>query len=214
MKETFEVHKNKFLIGIGILIGCCLFYFLQPLFLSNEDDWIEIQDEVEDYEGEHVDPITEEKSEENNILVIVDVKGEVNIPGVYQLTTGERVMDAIMKAGGFTEEANSHHVNLAALVTDEMVIYVPKHGEEMMDVAVTTQPINSSSGESEGKININSASEEELTKLTGIGPSKAKAIVRYREEHGFFKSVDELVNVSGIGDKSLASIRDEIIVGN
>ena len=213
MKETFEVHKNKFLVGIGIVIGCCLFYFLQPLLFSNEDDWIEIQEEVEDYEDEHVATTTEEKSEENHLLVIVDVKGEVNLPGVYQLTTGERVMDAIMKAGGFTEEANSHHVNLAALVTDEMVIYVPKQGEEV-DVAVTTQPINSSSSESEGKININSATEEELTKLTGIGPSKAKAIVRYREEHGFFKSVDELVNVSGIGEKSLANIRDEIIVGN
>lgn len=145
--------------------------------------------------------------EEVSSELFIDVKGEVIKPNVYKLPEGSRILDAINIAGGFTETADQTKINLAARIQDEMVIYVSKIGED------TNFDENLTIGqEKKGKVNLNTATIEELQGLSGIGPSKAASIVDYREEKGQFEKVEDLVNVSGIGEKSLEKIRDEITV--
>jgi len=140
---------------------------------------------------------------ETEAIVIVDIKGEVEQPGVYEVDSQSRVNDAIQLAGGFTSEANEFVVNLAQKVHDEMTIVVPSLTD---DGEPNGQHTNSN------KVIINTASKEDLESLNGIGPSKAEAIINYRDEHGFFQSIEDLLNVSGIGEKTLENIRDYIQV--
>lgn len=143
-------------------------------------------------------------------VIVIDIKGAVKKPGVYTMNEGDRVVDAIEKAGGFLKEADQNQLNLASLLKDEMVIYVPKKGEQQEKPLQAAA--NGLSQEEDGKIRINSASVEELQKLQGIGPSKAQAIVTYREENGPFKTVEDLLEVSGIGEKTLENIKDDIVI--
>lgn len=138
--------------------------------------------------------------------MFVDVKGAVARPGVYEVTEYARVKDVIAMAGGLTKEADQTKVNLAAKVHDEMMIYVPAKGEVSAPV-----PSGDSQGE-KPKIDINSASLEEIQKIQGIGPAKAAAIIAYREEHGPFRKIEDLLNVSGIGEKSLEKMKEQIII--
>lgn len=139
-------------------------------------------------------------------FVMVDIKGEVNKPGVYELTLDSRVKDVIEHAEGFTEDANETQINLAQKVYDEMIIIVPKlGGEGEGDSSVT-----SSSETIAGKLRINVATQEEIETLSGIGPSKAQAIIKHREENGLFKVPEDLLQVSGIGEKTLQNFIDQI----
>ncbi len=152
----------------------------------------------------HSSPGMEEK-------VTVDIKGAVQAPGVYTLSSTDRVIDALERAGGLLEEASTLSVNLAQPLQDGMVIYIPTQDE--LQEGVLSIPTNGPAGgivSNSGKININKATAEELQALPGIGPTRAAAIVRYREEHGPFKSLDEITNVSGIGPKILENIADQI----
>ncbi|MGG0238376.1 helix-hairpin-helix domain-containing protein [Bacillus rhizoplanae] len=148
--------------------------------------------------------VTETDSKLQSKLIIVDVKGAVHREGVYELQIGDRVKDSVEKAGGFLPEADVTKVNLAQLVQDQMMIYVPKKGEQ-------TATVNEFSLQ-EGKIQINTATKEQLEKISGIGPRKAENIMKYREQHGPFQKVEDLLEVDGIGEKSLEKIKDEIIV--
>lgn len=145
---------------------------------------------------------TESKLQSKTILV--DTKGAIYREGVYELQSGARVKDAVEKAGGFLPEADITKVNLAQLVQDQMVIYVPKKGEQI--AAANGAPLP------EGKIQINTATKEQLEKISGIGPRKAENIIKYREQHGPFQKVEDLLEVDGIGEKSLEKMKDEIIV--
>ncbi|MCE7794183.1 helix-hairpin-helix domain-containing protein [Salipaludibacillus sp. CUR1] len=142
---------------------------------------------------------------------IVDIKGEVVNTGIYTVEEGERVQDAILKAGGFTGNANDKLINLAERCYDEMVIYVPSMDEEYENILPASPAQAGTSSQQEG-ILINSASAEELTALPGIGPAKADAIINYRDENGPFKSGEELKEVPGIGEKTLENIVDKIII--
>lgn len=140
--------------------------------------------------------------EEINATIIIDIKGEVKKPGVYEVDKDLRVNDVILLAGGLTDQADEFAINLAQKLQDEMVIHVPKIGEETEgSIAVTN-----------GKIKINYATQEEIETLNGIGPAKAQAIIQYREENGFFNTIEDLLNVSGIGEKTLENIKDDIQV--
>ncbi|MDF2536877.1 MAG: hypothetical protein K0R18_3039 [Bacillales bacterium] len=150
--------------------------------------------------------------------LMVDVKGEVMNPGIYQFLEGERVANLIEKAGGFTVDAESKYVNLSAIVEDTMVIYIPKGGELVGSNTYTGgsttigEDIEIGSSTQNGKVNINTATEEELETLTGIGPSRAKAIIQKRNELGKFQNIEDLMQVTGIGDKSFAKLKDSISV--
>ncbi|WP_368652141.1 helix-hairpin-helix domain-containing protein [Ornithinibacillus sp. 4-3] len=151
-------------------------------------------------------PTIEENPDENftNLYVIVDVKGAVHKPGVYEVEEHARVHDVIELAGGFTKEADQLFINLAQKVQDEMTIIVPSvNGHE----AAASHNASDS-----GKVRLNYATESEIETLNGIGPSKAKAILKYREEHGFFTKIEDLLEISGIGEKTLENIRDQIQV--
>lgn len=139
-----------------------------------------------------------------DVSIYVDIKGEVNNPGVFEATPGERVHDMIQRAGGFTNEADQAQVNLAQKVHDEMSIIVPTTGDVIENVS------NNEIGSE--KVHLNSASKEEIETLSGIGPSKAEAIITYREENGLFQSLEDLLNVSGIGEKTIEQLQDSIQV--
>jgi competence protein ComEA len=139
--------------------------------------------------------------------LIVDVAGAVKRPGVYEFAEGERVIDAIEEAGGPLAKADLSLLNLAAPLTDGTQILVPKTGP-----AVTGGSTTVPGGSAGGLLNINSASATELEGLSGIGEVLAATIVEYRTENGPFASVDDLLDVSGIGPATLDEIRDQITV--
>ena len=148
--------------------------------------------------------------------VTVDVKGAVTKPGVYTLKVSSRVTDAIKAAGGMTEDADAKSVNLAASLSDEEVIYVASKDENVSVVGQSDSGAASDKGgktsQKDRKINRNTATSEELQTISGIGAKRAEDIIAYRESHGGFQSVDDLKNVSGIGDKTLEKIRESIYV--
>ncbi|MFJ7854291.1 helix-hairpin-helix domain-containing protein [Peribacillus frigoritolerans] len=149
-------------------------------------------------------------------IIKVDVKGAVKSPGIFTAQAGDRVIDLISAAGSFTEKADTDKVNFAQIIEDQMVIYVPEIGEEdkgdLENIQVGTSGDAITKGTSGGVVNLNTATQEDLQTLTGIGPSKANAILEYRETIGKFKEVDELKQVTGIGDKTFERLRDSISV--
>ena len=156
---------------------------------------------------------SEEKMEPSQEKIMVDVKGAVRQAGVYELPVGSRVYDAVQKAGGMTDEANSQSVNLAQKLEDESIVYVAKNGEEIAPVASASAGTTSGEKQSkDGKVNLNTATEAELQTISGIGQKRAQDIIAYREEKGKFQSVDELKNVSGIGQKTLEKLKEHVTV--
>ena len=158
-----------------------------------------------------VTTVLAEKTEENTTLeavIFVDIKGEVKKPGVYQMKAGDRVKDALEAAGGLTEEADSQKVNLAKRLEDQMVIVVPKVGEEAEEI-----PAGETRNEAtkEGKVNINTATVEELKTLKGVGEKKAEAIIEYRKKNGSFQTKEDLMKVRGIGKKLFESFQERIV---
>jgi competence protein ComEA len=142
-----------------------------------------------------------------SVTLIVDVAGEVEQPGVYEFAEGDRVIDAIERAGGQLPKADLSLLNLAAPLTDGTQILVPKSGPPGAFV-----PGGGTAGTPGGLININSASATELETLSGIGEVLAATIIEYREQNGPFASVDDLMDVSGIGPATLEEIRDQVTV--
>ncbi len=141
--------------------------------------------------------------------VLVHVAGAVDKPGLVELEEGARVKDAIDAAGGLLEKADIKTINLAAEVADGSKVYIPKLGEE------NAQNISSTSGQdsttSDGKVNINTASKEELMKLPGVGASTADSIIAERKK-GKFKSIQDLKRISGIGEKKFEKLQPHIRV--
>lgn len=145
-------------------------------------------------------------------VIYVDVKGEVHHPGVYQMKAENRVKDLIEAAGGFTPLADDHKLNLSQLLEDQMVIVVPKKGEEVNSELAQAPTSQKKEVGKEGKVNINTATVEELKTLKGIGEKKAEAIIEYRKKNGSFKNKEELMKVRGIGKKLYESFQERVIV--
>lgn len=145
----------------------------------------------------------EEKSEKKDELLIVHVSGSVKRAGVYQLEKDKRIIDAIEKAGGMLEEADSDALNLAEKIKDGMKIYVPKKGEK---------PTTSTNLKSQSYIDLNLAEKEELMILPGVGEKTADKIIAYREAQPFEK-VEDLLKVSGFGKKKMEALKGLIAVG-
>ncbi|HEM4597283.1 TPA: helix-hairpin-helix domain-containing protein [Streptococcus suis] len=161
---------------------------------------------------EQTEETSTEESEELSQLT-VDVKGAVEKPGLYTLEAGARVNDAVEAAGGLTSQADPKSINLAQKLSDEAVVYVASKDE---NISVVTSTATSSAMSSEEKstslVNLNTATEADLQTISGIGAKRAADIIAYREANGGFKSVDDLNNVSGIGDKTMESIRPYVTV--
>lgn len=174
---------------------------------EEENEWTIPSEEEHDPEGSE-----ERLVQEPDVKNLVDVKGAVENPGVYEVMLDERVIDVIEKAGGLKEGADETKINFAGRVTDEMVLYIPLIGEEGENMIVSAGASSTSTSQGEGKININKATSDELQNLPGIGPSKAEAIIAYREDSGLFQTIDDLKLVTGIGDKTFEKLKDQIIV--
>jgi competence protein ComEA len=142
------------------------------------------------------------------VTLIVDVAGAVKEPGVYEFAEGDRVINAIERAGGSLPKAELSLLNLAAPLADGTQILVPKAGP----TAVSGVPGGTTPGSSGGLINVNTASATELETLSGIGEVLAATIIEYRTQNGPFASVEELMDVSGIGPATLDEIRDQVTV--
>ncbi|MCC9746143.1 helix-hairpin-helix domain-containing protein, partial [Streptococcus agalactiae] len=144
--------------------------------------------------------------------VTVDVKGAVNHPGVYSLPSQSRVTDAIKRAGGLSNLADSKSVNLAQKLQDETVIYVAQKGEKITVVEEEKANNIATQGNSKGKINLNKADLSSLQTISGVGAKRAQDILDYRDSQGGFKTIDDLKNVSGIGEKTLEKLRQDVTI--
>lgn len=143
-----------------------------------------------------------------NKTIKVYITGRVKSPGVVTMYEGDRIEDAIRLAGGALPDADLARINLAMKVQDEGMYYVPAVGEE-----ITEEPlVTGGEQNTKGRVNINKADQAQLETLPGIGPAKAQKIIEYREKHGGFKSIEEIMNVSGIGEKTYEGLKDLIDV--
>ena len=216
-------NRNNKLSSLVFFTGLLVYLCLSSLMLTGCMDE-RVMYELDDAEDSDVsnlerddtsddaadEPKTEEQSSEEQKLLVVHLCGAVNNPGVYELEIDSRIIDGINKAGGFTEDASRDSLNLAMELTDGSRVYVPTVDEAVKE----EQPQYVFTGkESENKkVNINTADADELTTLSGIGKTRAEAVIEYRQQHGPFKSTEEIMNVSGIGKASFEKLKDEITV--
>lgn len=226
-------NKKKIIIIVAIILVLFIAYLIyesisQP---SSEIDFNILLDGTENGEElnkseNFVDNETEEVSETAEIEeeIVVHITGEVKKEGVIYLKKGARIVDAIKEAGGETKEADLSQVNLAYELQDGQKIYIPNKNEKVSQYIISTngETIDSngantgnestSTSKEGAKVNINTATQNELDGLPGIGPALAQRIIDFREENGNFKSIEDIQNVKGIGDSKFDEIRDKIVV--
>ena len=190
-----------FIVGGIIIIGS----FLYSIINSKKNDYIKLEIENNVIQEE------ENKVKEKNI--ILHITGEVQNEGIITLKEGERVKDAIEAAGGATEEASLSDINLAYELSDGQKLYIPskKDEEEKQYITEGTGQENTTE-EKNNLVNINMANQTELETITGIGPSTALKIINYRKTNGKFTSIEEIKNISGIGEAKFETIKEQICI--
>ncbi len=216
--------KYKYVITI-FLFMLIIFYiiFVKVNLKSKEKNLVDNQVVINEVEKVEVDL--------KDNLVYVDIKGAVKKPGVYKINSDKKIIDVITMAGGLMENANTDNINLSRKVTDEMVIIIYTNEEvknsNIVDTVIKVvdkecvcpniqndgcinTEINDSITNVNKTININTATLEELMSINGLGEAKAKAIIKYREENGYFKIIDDLLNVSGIGEALFEKFKEYI----
>ncbi len=154
---------------------------------------------------------SEEIEAEDNQTLIVDIGGEVKNPMIAQLPTGSRIDDAITAAGGTTEKADLSNINRAQVLEDGQKIYIPSTDDSNSQASINGSS-SSTASSSNQKVNINTATDEQLRTLSGVGPATAEKIINFRTKEGAFKSIEDLKNVDGIGDKTFEKLKDKICV--
>ena len=215
MEAIIEKIKEYKIIVICAALGLALggFFLIKPSSQTSVKE-TNLQTEVaavsKDSTSEKEVKKEEKEESTEQDLITVDVKGAVKSPGIYDLPVGSRVHDAVQKAGGLTEEADSKSLNLAQKVSDEALVYVPSKGEETASQQTGSGTPPSTSKDK--KVNLNKASLEELKQVKGLGGKRAQDIIDHREANGKFKSVDELKKVSGIGAKTIEKLKDYVTV--
>lgn len=207
--------KQKIVVYIiAVIVAIGMIYFI---YNNNQ---VKNDDVEKDILVSNTSTKEEEKNEQEQI--VVHVTGSVKSPGIVKLTDGSRIEDAIEAAGGLTENADISKVNLAYVLEDGIKIKIPSSSEEDIgdgDVLIdgsgenVVEEDDSQSTNQNGKgININKADETELQTLPGIGASLASRIVEYRKQNGKFANIEDIKNVSGIGDSKFSNIKDLITV--
>lgn len=191
---------NKRSIIIFLIIGIIL---VIAYIKNNLKDTEEFDLSYENIITNLENSVKKEKTEDD--LIKVHITGEINNPGLIELTSGDRILDAIEKAGGTTSMADTSKVNLAYVLSDGEKIYIPSINDEE-DIPYIENSSNNS------KVNINTATSEQLQSLNGVGESIAESIIQYREENGKFATIEDIKNVSGIGDSKFEKIKENICV--
>ena len=205
-KEDVVLFFRQNVKSIILAFVCSLVLIIGGLFYFNKN-------KTEDYSGVSFSNISnetnnkDEKAENrHDEKIFVDVKGAVKHPGVFETTKDKRVKDLIEEAGGLLDDADTSTLNLSQKVKDQMIIYVLKHGEKPKQIS------DSSSSSNTDVININTANKEQLMKISGVGKTKAEAIISYREKNGDFKKKEDITKVHGIGKATFEKIKDKIEV--
>ena len=205
-KEDVVLFFRQNVKSIILAFVCSLVLIIGALFYFN-------QNKTEDYSGVSFSNISnetnnkDEKAENrHDEKIFVDVKGAVKHPGVFETTKDKRVKDLIEEAGGLLDDADTSTLNLSQKVKDQMIIYVLKHGEKPKQIS------DSSSSSNTDVININTANKEQLMKISGVGKTKAEAIIAHREKNGDFKKKEDITKVRGIGKSTFEKIKDKIEV--
>ena len=206
-KEDVVLFFRQNVKSIILAFVCSLILIIGGLFYFN-------QNKTEDYSGASFSNISnetnnkDEKAENrHDEKIFVDVKGAVKHPGVFETTKDKRVKDLIEEAGGLLDDADTSTLNLSQKVKDQMVIYVLKHDEKPKQISDS-----GSSSSNTDVININTANKEQLMKISGVGKTKAEAIILYREKNGDFKKKEDIIKVRGIGKATFEKIKDKIEV--
>ncbi|WP_042275668.1 helix-hairpin-helix domain-containing protein [[Clostridium] dakarense] len=166
----------------------------------------ENDDKIEDIE------VTKRNKDINNNVATIYVSGEVKLPGVVTIDSDKRLSDAVEKLGGLTKDADFNRINLAMKIEDEKHYIIPKVGEELEVSNKEVETIESFDNKGSNKININTATIQELDSLPGVGEATANKILNYRQENGKFKSIEEIKNVNGIGEKKYEDLKDDICI--
>ncbi|WMJ82329.1 ComEA family DNA-binding protein [Clostridium sp. MB40-C1] len=215
------MEKKEKLIGSIVMIVMCLIFLTVGYFgtkpKANNAEVTVQNDQVKNKEEVIIDKSNSSQEKEHNNeykKIVVEIKGEVKKPKVYDMKYGTRVYELIEKAGGYTENADTTCVNGSMKLKDEDCIIICKKGESNKTNNNTINRSNSikeSSSESD-KIDINAATKEDLKTLPGVGEVTAEKIIEYRDKNGGFTSVDELTKVDRIGEKTLAKFKDKIQV--
>ena len=211
-------YKKYLFLGLGILLLIISLYFYFKF--DNNDNSVVTDNVVSDI-------VSTTKEILKNNTIYVDIKGSVKNPGVYEFNEGERVIDAINKAGGLSKNATTDNINLSKKLVNEMVVYVFNKSEltttkieNSLDTLCKCETIevnncvsnNETNNNINSKININTDNKDKLMTLNGIGSSKADAIIEYRNKNGNFKSIEDIINVSGISSTLYEKIKDNITV--
>lgn len=195
------------IIALAFIIANLFSNNILPDVFNKKDDELILEDTTA-----HIEEKEEDLSEENHFVdKKVYITGEINKPGVYEIRDDERLDDLVKRAGGLKEEADVNNINLALKLEDQMKIYIPNNNENLKtdtgyNVLTTDQNKSTNS-----KININTASKEELMTLPNIGEKRAQAILDYRQEQRFDK-IEDIKNIRGIGDKFFEALKDLITV--
>lgn len=216
VKKFFKIKKYfGILITIALLCTACKKRenaFLEEDFqeLNEENQQIQEEEEIENTrELERSQENDKKKPQEESNEVCVYVCGAVQTPGLYYLENGKRIGDAVKMAGGMNEDASVDSLNQAELLSDGQMIKVLTLEECEYQKQENT---DEETGENSGRVNLNTGTLEQLMTLPGIGQSKAESIVSYREEHGKFSSVEEIMNITGIKEGIYNKIKDYISV--
>ncbi len=201
--------KQQLLIGSGIFICITIIGVFFIWYKQKENSTWETLPSSSSSE------MVSKQSESQSATITVDIKGEVVRPGVYELPHDARMQKLVQMACGFTKKAQQKEINLAQKLQDQQMIYVPNHKEispKNIGDSSTLNEIKDGTNDNTEKVNINAADLTQLQTLSGIGIKKAEAIIAYREENGNFKSIDELKEVSGIGEKTVEKLRASITI--
>ena len=210
--------KQKIVLFIIIIITLGIAYYTYTIKINDQFNIEEQNLEVEENKIKESNKIEEETTK-----IVVHVSGAVRNEGIVELKEKSRIADAIEMVGGVTEDAYMKDVNLATILEDGMKIYIPTKEEVEKQRENTNDSVSkdtnldiynnsSNTRKKNNKVNINTASKEELDTLPGIGESTANKIINYRKENGKFKTIEEIKEVSGIGDSKFEDIKDLIEV--
>lgn len=221
IKEFILEKKQYFIIG-AVVLGLIFFFKKED---TKQDDSANLLSEKTEQSSNSSFSASNQSSSAQSVsqskTVTCDISGAVKHQGVYTLKTGARIQELIEAAGGVKQNAQLKAVNRAVMLKDQDKIHIPYKGEKVEKAsnfsstgAGTTTANESTSGESTQnngeKVNLNTASAADLQKLNGIGQKKAEQIIAYREQNGQFKKIEDLMQVSGIGEKTFAALKDQL----